>query len=163
MRSNILKIMTIVTILIIIILIVLIYMLSRNTSNDMQMSNENIIGTPNNINISNLNVEPLKNRNIYYTVINCINQYLKYIVNLESDAVYTVLDNNYIKKNNITKENVLQYVDKLQTKTYFSAIDILEEVVDDTKANYYVSRIYSRLLKRRYINKQKRIYNNSKI
>jgi len=146
-RSNILKIMAIITIIIIIILIILIYMLNRNKLNSMQMSNENIIRTQTNIDSSSLNVEPLKNRNIYYTVINCVNQYLKYIVNNENDSIYAILDSKYIKKNNIKKENVLQYVDKLQTKTYFSSTDILEEVVDDTNANYYVSRIYSRLLK----------------
>lgn len=145
MKNNILKIMGIIVIIIIIILIILIYMLNKNTSGDMKTSNNNEIET--NIDSSNLSVEPVKNRNIYYTVINCINQYLEYIVNDENDSVYAILDKKYIKKNNINKDNVLQYVDNLQVKTYFTAEDILEEIVDDTNANYYVSRIYSRLFK----------------
>lgn len=57
--------------------------------------------------------EKVNIENIYFTVEQCIKDYVQYAIDNNSQAIYALLDYKYIDEHNITVENVNQFfIDK---------------------------------------------------
>ena len=61
-------------------------------------------------NITAKDSKMLVDRNRYYTVKNAITKYYSFINMKDYDAVLKILDESYIKTNNITKENIDEFI-----------------------------------------------------
>ena len=88
--------------------------------------------------------EPVKNATSYFTVQSCVNKYLGYIVEKNADALYSILDNSYIEKNNIDANNVLDKVEKYDESITFKAESMGMEQLDDNNIKYYAEGIIRR-------------------
>ncbi len=129
-----LKIMIIIVVIIIAVLIGLLFYLSSNSIKEPNLA-ENAIGnnTTGNSQLNNYennvtnsiddseeapnqpldtaeadpNVKAVTNITKFFTVSNCIQQYIDSITQKDSTAVYSLLDESYINTNHITKNNIL--------------------------------------------------------
>lgn len=74
---------------------------------------------------------------ILYTLQNCARQYMNYVISGDKTATYNTLSREYITKNNITIDNVLNYVPVYE---YADANGITQahEVVGNTYGTYYI-------------------------
>lgn len=95
-------------------------------------------------------LEEVKNPHMYFTVETCINKYLKYISINDKESIYKVLDSNYIKMFNITQENVLEYIEKVDINDFNISISemYVEEVDDDNQVYYIKGMINNELLEK---------------
>lgn len=82
-------------------------------------------------------VKRVDNRNMFFTVVNSINKYLDYIVKQDTKSVYLVLDPEYIQKNSITEQNVLQFVDDIKVAQLLLIQEMYEEELDEYHSNFY--------------------------
>lgn len=85
-------------------------------------NNDNI---ENNINTTEMpqtmEVTRVKNRNDFFTVVNCVDRYITYLSRKDPDILYNYLDEQYIKENKITKQNVLEHIQTLDDFYKFKA------------------------------------------
>ena len=65
--------------------------------------------------IMNKEITILQTENEFFTIEKQIQNYILYNTLKNNEAVYDVLDSNYINKNNITKENASEIIDKLSS------------------------------------------------
>ncbi len=118
MKNNLFKFLIGIIIVIIIILLILILVLSRNI-----IQGEESLGDEGVVNWSD-EISRVNNKTIFYTIENCINNYLSYcnVKELERDGsfyldeavggedmleyAYDVLDKNFIRENSINEENI---------------------------------------------------------
>lgn len=80
----------------------------------------------------------LDNRNMFFTVSSCVDRYIEYIVKKNNISLYSILDDKYITENNITKQNIWNYVDKFSNKQIFSAKEIYKMEDDDYNNTFFV-------------------------
>jgi len=78
------------------------------------------------------------NVSMFFTVENCINKYLTYLYSKDTEIVFNLLDESYKKEFDISKENVIQYVEDLNGIYTFSAKDMYYEKNGDIQ-KYYVT------------------------
>ena len=71
----------------------------------------------------------------YFTVQNIINDYYEILKSNDKLLIYNTLDIEFIKKNSITEENVLDYVDTNYGETSFIATN--EYIYKTANLNYY--------------------------
>lgn len=171
--NNIKKIIMYIIIIIIILIIILIVLLKRQSNNNQ---NE-IISIEDNgeelVKEQDVNgYKEVDDNSIYYSVVNIINQYIELIkynenFNIEDEVedsteenqnlkiIYEFLDNNYIRKNNISINNIQDYIYEVTTNTIFIPMNmkvkyglncniyILQSylVDDDIKEKYFVIRM----------------------
>ena len=138
------KLMKIIIILFIIIVLLIggvLYLLKKSDN-----SNENEV----NININSEDFEitgsdelnEVESTNLVFNIKQCIQYYIDYINDNNYKAVMKVSDENYIKSNNITEENIKNKSSKFMESSYF--IDkTYEKNVTVDKSIYY---IYGRLV-----------------
>lgn len=138
------KLMKIIIILFIIIVLLIggvLYLLKKSDN-----SNENEV----NININSEDFEitgsdelnEVESTNLVFNIKQCIQYYIDYINDNNYEAVMKVLDENYIKSNNITEETIKNKSSKFMGSSYF--IDkTYEKNVTVDKSIYY---IYGRLV-----------------
>ncbi len=88
--------------------------------------------------IINKEINILKNRNIFYTISSCIDKYTNFISKNDTKALIDILDTKYIKDNNITTNNVINYIDKFKTKQINVVRKIYEQEIDKYNSLYYV-------------------------
>lgn len=80
----------------------------------------------------------LKDNSRFYTISSCINRYLTYLTNNDSDNLILLVDSEYKKENNINKNNILEYLPKLDKRYSFSAKKMYEQKLSDDYTKYYV-------------------------
>ena len=142
MNNKFIKWIIIVLVIIILCIIGLLYLLKNqnNVNNDYS----NIVNNDNNENIIEENPEKI-NAKDFCTVSKCVQLYLdainktnsnyyavndngEYESNIESDevkeSIYNLLDENYIKKNNISTNNIWKKVNSTNEKTIFIPLSI---------------------------------------
>lgn len=88
-----------------------------------------------------MSLDEVKNPHMYFTVEACINKYLEYIANNNKEAIYKVLDSNYIQIFNITQENILEYVEKVDNDFNVLITEMYVEEVDNDNQVYYAKGI----------------------
>lgn len=83
-------------------------------------------------------IKIVTNYSNFYTVSSCLDRTLNYLSKKDKDSVYYVLNDNYIKTEKITKENVLDvFADVLENSTFVSEKMYYEEI-NDKLTKYYV-------------------------
>lgn len=81
--------------------------------------------------------EIVKNYNDFYTVNSCVYRYLTYLQS-NPNALLKVLDDNYIKANNINENNIYNYLTKYEGNLSFSSKKMYEEKISSNIYKYYV-------------------------
>ncbi|MDO4963249.1 MAG: hypothetical protein Q4E75_04040 [bacterium] len=74
----------------------------------------------------------------FYTVSSCINRFVDYISNKESDNVFLILSDNYKKENKISKESVLNIFDGYLDNSYFEADKMYYQNINSNITKFYV-------------------------
>ncbi len=74
----------------------------------------------------------------FFTVNSCIYKYITYLSGNNSDALMSVLDDEYVNSNNITKDNVYNFLNKLDGNYTFKSKKIYYQEVDKNYITYYV-------------------------
>ena len=82
-------------------------------------------------------MEPVKSAIAFFTVQNCINKYIGYVTEENADGIYKVLDKDFIQENNITKDNVVNKIPKLEEEVEFSAEQMYMEEINENQIKYY--------------------------
>lgn len=88
--------------------------------------------------IKDSNIKAVTNYTKFYTVSNCVQEYLDNANNKNKEVIYNILNDDYINENGIDAKNVLNYTDKL-TKSYnFTALkmNVLEGINTDVYSVY---------------------------
>ena len=74
----------------------------------------------------------------FYTIESIVYKYINLIVSNNVDDLLNVLDSNFVNNNNITKDNIYNYVNKLDGIYSFKAKKIYYEEIDKNYIKYYV-------------------------
>ena len=124
-----------IAILLIIITIILIYMAIQLYKNESKGSIQ-----VKNVTLNTQIAEEIKDVNSYeeyYAVLNAVKKYLAFLSNEDSEAVYALLDKNYIDENKITTENVIQTL-KDNNKTEIIVNEMRYEKQNEYNIKYFV-------------------------
>lgn len=78
-----------------------------------------------------LNIEGL-----YFTIENCINKYMEYLANNNTN-IYNLLDKEYIKEHNITGENVLAIIPTYKSVNKYKT-SIMYVITGEDYSTYYI-------------------------
>lgn len=148
----------IIVIIIIILLVGLLYLqfIDKNSDNDLNNNSDEEISYSNNTEDENnassedgideeyedeKDIREVTDRSKFYTVENCIRDFIEYNVKQEFYCVYALLDQNYIDENQITEENIQ---DKIENYTDEQIITITEMYMQKTEQEGY-TRYYTHL------------------
>lgn len=101
-----------------VLVVVLILVINKTTKLDNDTTSKNVV---------------VNNPSNFFTIENCVNKFINVIYKKETDNIMTLLNDEYINDHGVNKENVYNYIPKLNGKTTFQAKKIYK---DDTK--YYV-------------------------
>ena len=84
------------------------------------------------------NLHLVDNHSLFYTIESYINKFILYSQAGNKEAIYSILDKEYIVKNDITKDTVLDYVQNIKDKD--TKLIIRKMYVKETEKNeiYYV-------------------------
>lgn len=132
MKKNI--VMLIMVILMIALFIVGIIINNIDKSDTNQKLNNSVIKEN-----SSIKTESVKSATAYFTVQDCVNKYITYVEQKDTDSILKILNHEYIEKNNITKENVLDKIENIQGLVVFEADKMYVEEIDENNNKYYVS------------------------
>lgn len=80
----------------------------------------------------------VKNYSNFYTVSSCINRLVDYISNKEVDSIFSILNDNYKKTNNISKNDILSVFDNYLENSYFEANEMYYQNVNNNITKFYV-------------------------
>lgn len=91
-------------------------------------------------------LKPVEEYNTYFSVTNYMNSYISYLANNDSEAIYSMLSSEYIYKNNINQNNVLDIVKTYNQDAIISLkITSIDEI--EIKNNKYIYYIKGKILK----------------
>ena len=80
----------------------------------------------------------VKNYNDFYTVNSCVYRYLTYLKNRDVDTVLKLLDDDFIKSNNINSNNLFSFLTSYEGNISFNSRKMYEEKVNSNTIKYYV-------------------------
>ena len=80
----------------------------------------------------------VKNYSNFYTVNSCLYRTITYASSKESDNLLLLLTDEYVKKNKITKENVLTLFQNVNENSTFVSEKMYYSLLDDSITKYYV-------------------------
>lgn len=75
---------------------------------------------------------------IFFSIGNNLNQYLKYLQDQNADAIYSLLSKEFIEEYEITPQNVLNYLDQYEQKTNTFQAKSMYYKSEETKYLFYV-------------------------
>lgn len=122
--------MIIIVAIIAIILAILLNMQKNNTTN----KESNIIEQEQIVE----DIKKVTVRNDFYTVVSCIDKYLNYLATKDVQILYNYLDENYIKENQITTQNILSKIKTLEEHVKFRPEEMYVKKISDNVEQYYV-------------------------
>lgn len=130
------KSIIIVSILVIIIISVLIVLYVRSQNQGTDYTNNSEFEQD----VSHMELksefEEVENRNNYYAVKNIIGKYGYAIIDGGQESIYNMLDPEYISQENISQDNVLEYVDVLDKE------DLTEYQVNNLEISVNIDQMY---------------------
>lgn len=88
-------------------------------------------------------IKILEERNRFFEVSNCVDKYIKYVSLKDIDSIYTLFSAKYKEENNITKENIINYIPNLNGNFSFSATRIYKQQLNEKTFKYYVKGYYT--------------------
>lgn len=74
----------------------------------------------------------------FFTINSCINKYVTSLQNNKYDNVLKLLDKNYVEENNISSDNVSNYVDNLDGNYNYITKNVFYTELSEKVINYYV-------------------------
>lgn len=74
----------------------------------------------------------------FFTINSCINKYVTSLQNNKYDNVLKLLDKNYVEENNISSDNVSNYVDNLDGNYNYITKKVFYTELSEKVINYYV-------------------------
>ena len=128
---------------------------TENEQNTIENNKDNENNVYNNENISNneetnsLNTEKdysIKNmtdRNLFFTIEDCITEYIEYQAKKDDYSVYSILTQDYIDENGITEENIEQKINFFDKKQIVRVVEMY--VQNDEKDNNYKYYVHARI------------------
>lgn len=75
----------------------------------------------------------------FFTINSCINKYVTSLQNNKYDNVLKLLDKNYVEENNISSDNVSNYVDNLDGNYNYITKKVFYTELSEKVINYYVN------------------------
>lgn len=135
------KIVTIFIVVIIIIMVSLILIKQQSKNKENNLTYETKISSDKVENNNDEKITEVKSATAYYTVQACINKYISYILENDSESVYRILDTDYIAKKGITEKNVFDKIDYISEQVSFEATKMYVEELDENNNKYYVSGV----------------------
>lgn len=137
-------IMLILIILLLLCLAILLYLLNimtkeeSNTINN-EISNNNTVEEEPSVLYTDTSIHKTESIALLLSTQDCINKYYDYVYNKNSDAVISILDDEYIQEKNINKDNLFNNIKNINEKTQFFAIDVYEkEISFDHEYRFYI-------------------------
>ena len=106
---------------------------NEETANEVDSNRENVAEEEND---SILNI--VNDRDIFYTVSDCVEKYLNYCVDKDSNIIYNLLDEEYKERFDINEENVLSKVETYDTYKVFRPKKIYQLEQDERVTRYFV-------------------------
>ena len=124
--------------IIIIIFIILIILLTIPKKEVIEQPEEKRQDGAKEITVEYNKIEKVKDRNTFFTVVSCIDQYLVEVLGQDARSIYELLATDYIINNEITIENVLEKIQNYNKPQIFSGKEMYEINYTDTLSTYYV-------------------------
>lgn len=121
--------------IIIIIIISLIFLAKQRKTQGSDYQDTDFEHDVSNVEI-NQSVEQVTNRNDYYAVKNIIGKYAYAIVDGGTESVYSMINTDYLDKNRITVNNIIEVIDNV------IGSDLSEEQMNDLKLNILIDKMY---------------------
>lgn len=129
------KIIIILVIILIITLICILYLNSQNSTEQVG-ENQNIEEDISSDFIKKLGL--VNDYSTFFSVEKMFNNYIKNVHSKNQEAIYNILDQEYKMKNNITKENILNYVHDIEQYDQEVRIRKIYSHEDTNNAIYYI-------------------------
>ena len=120
MRKDKSKLTTLIIVIITIIVVVLSFLFSSK-----EEKNEN-------------NIKIVQNYTNFFTVNSCLSRYITYLASKNTEDLLLVLNDSYKKTNNITKDNVLDYLGNINENTTYKSKKMYYENLSNSVQKYYV-------------------------
>lgn len=83
----------------------------------------------------------IKEYNTFFLIRNCVNDYLDYYANSDKKSSYDILFKNYIEKNNVNINNVLENIDSYSKEAYVNIDKIMSVSLKNNKIYYVTGKI----------------------
>lgn len=80
----------------------------------------------------------VKDNDRFYTVSSCVSKYLTYLSSSDTNNLYLLLNENYKKENNITKDNIYNYIGNIEGNISFNPRKMFEQRLSKNIYKYYV-------------------------
>lgn len=106
---------------------------NEETENEVESNSEDISEEGND---SSLKI--VDDRDTFYTVADCVENYLNYCVDKDANIIYNLLDEEYKEKFDINEENVLSKVETYDTYKVFRPKKIYQMEQDEKVTRYFV-------------------------
>jgi len=101
----------------------ILYNLRHGSNNDLEVGNRVL----------------LNNYSRFFVVSNSANSYINFLARGDAESLMILLDDEYISRNNLTRNNVLQHLDTLDGEFYnFQARKIYQEQLSRSMMRYYI-------------------------
>ena len=84
------------------------------------------------------NINIVTNYSNFYTVDSCLNRFIIFLSSKSTDDIMSILNDEYIKKNDITKDNVLDLFDEVKEESSFVSKKMYYTRVNENIDKYYV-------------------------
>ena len=95
----------------------------------------------------------------FYTVSSCVNRYIDFVYNEDSEKILEVLDSKYKTKNNLNKNNLFDKLDRLDKEYDFEARKMYQEKINDDVMAYYVKGyLIENIMSNNLVNEKKDFY-----
>lgn len=76
--------------------------------------------------------------NRFYTVNSCVYRYLTYLQSKDTKSLIKILDEEFIVENQITKNNILNFLTIYEGNLNFNSRKMFEEKINENITKYYV-------------------------
>lgn len=129
--EKVIKYSIIILSLIILSIFILIFIFNKVYNKDENIDCEENIDSASFEIVSDTSISKVTVDDVFYNVKNCVQNYIDYINDENYEAIYKILDKNYIDENNITIENLKENITKLEVNKFIaSEINGKEENID---------------------------------
>ena len=85
----------------------------------------------------------VNNATTFFTIEGCVNRYINSLSKSEVDNLMILIDDEYIEKHNLNKENILSHLGQKKVFYTFMAKKIYSEVSKTDYINYYIYGLLS--------------------
>lgn len=92
----------------------------------------------NNVSVDTESIVIVDDVNRFYTVSNCASRYINYLFAKDTDNLLILLSDKYKLENNISSNNIYDYIGNIDYNYSFSAKKMYEQRISKTSYKYYI-------------------------